>query len=228
MVGQVADRVLQLPIGESMTIPDQPARPMRRDAARNQQLVLAAAREVLSEYGTAATMELVASRAGVGVGTLYRHFPNKQALINELIRQIYVELTAIARAGLECNDGNGLEVLLRAIGRSFSDRRGYASMLVGHTPADCRAEDLHALIGELIEQARAHNVLSADTTLGDVLAMIWAIRGVIETSGAIAPNAWERHFDLHLAALALPAPVSSSASVTLAQLTEITVRSRVR
>ena len=211
-----------------MTLHDQPGRPMRRDAIRNQQLVLAAARDVLSDYGTDATMELVASRAGVGVGTLYRHFPNKEALINELIRQIYVELTAIARLGLERNDGAGLEILLRAIGRSFSDRRGYASMLVGHAPADCRAEDLHALIGELVEQARAAGLLGADVSFGDVMVVIWAIRGVIETGGSVAPIAWERHLDLHLAALAIPAPVSSKASVTVDQVTEITVRSRNR
>lgn len=209
-----------------MTLPDQPARPMRRDAARNQQSVLAAAREVLSDHGTAATMELVASRAGVGVGTVYRHFPNKEALINELIRQIYLELMVVAEQGLERDDGKGLEVLLRAIGRSFSDRHGYASMLVGYTPPDCRAEDLHALIAELMEQAREHGHVGSDIKLGDVMALIWAIRGVIETSSAVAPAAWERLLDLHLAALALPVSVSSRASVTADQVTEITVRAR--
>jgi AcrR family transcriptional regulator len=199
---------------------------MRRDAVRNQKLVLAAARDVLSDHGTDATMELVASRAGVGVGTLYRHFPNKEALINELIRQIYTEMTAIARQGLELNDGTGLEILLRAMGRSFSDRRGYASMLVGHTPVDCRAEDLHVLIGKLVEQAREHGFLGVDICLGDVMTLIWAIRGVIETSGATAPTAWERHLDLHLAALALPACASSKVSLSAGQLSEITVRAR--
>ncbi|HEY3482745.1 MAG TPA: helix-turn-helix domain-containing protein, partial [Streptomyces sp.] len=67
-------------------------RPMRRDAVRNQKLVIEAARDVVSEFGTDASMELIASRAGVGVGTVYRRFPNKEALVDEIVGLMLSEL----------------------------------------------------------------------------------------------------------------------------------------
>ena len=72
-------------------------RPLRKDAQRNQLLVISAARDVLSELGDEATMETIAARAGVGVGTVYRHYPNKTALFDELVRIIVDELIDAAR-----------------------------------------------------------------------------------------------------------------------------------
>src|SRR4051812_30461265 len=124
----------------------QPARPMRRDAVRNHQLVLDAAREVLSEFGTEATMELIALRAGVGIGTVYRHFPNKDALIDALVIAIYEQLIYAARQALEQENGTGLADFLRVLGGSFAEHRGYAKMLVGRTPPGCDASLLRKLI----------------------------------------------------------------------------------
>jgi AcrR family transcriptional regulator len=191
-----------------ITMPEAAARPMRRDAARNQELVLEAAREVISEFGTDASMELVASRAGVGVGTVYRRFPNKEALVDELVRIILYDLVAAAREALATGDGTGLEAFLRTIGESIADHRGYADKLVGRTKADCAAL-LHSLMVELLDQAQQHGQIGPDVTIGDIRATTWAIRGIIETTGAVAPRAWERHLDIHLAGLrSVPMPSS--------------------
>ncbi len=77
-----------------------PSPPGRRDAVRNYHRVLNAAREVLGESGADASMEEIAARAGVGVGTVYRRFANKDALIDELVRLSMSEALAEARQAL--------------------------------------------------------------------------------------------------------------------------------
>src|ERR1700754_4180836 len=74
---------------------------MRADARRNRERILSAARETFSEHGTEAQMDEIARRAGVGVGTLYRHFPTKDALIGELVRIKLSDFAVRARAKFE-------------------------------------------------------------------------------------------------------------------------------
>ena len=75
-------------------------RPMRSDARRNRERVLAAAEDVFAEMGLKAQVEEVARRAGVGVGTVCRHFPTKQALVEAVLEAMYESLLADARAAL--------------------------------------------------------------------------------------------------------------------------------
>src|SRR3954468_7784645 len=128
-----------------MTGHDTQDRPMRRDAVRNQKLVIEAAREVVSEFGTDASLELIASRAGVGVGTVYRRFPNKEALIEEIATQNLTELADEAQRALNRGDGTGLEAFLRMVGHSLSKHHGYADKLMGRSKASC-AEQLRTLM----------------------------------------------------------------------------------
>ncbi|MFC1440765.1 helix-turn-helix domain-containing protein [Streptacidiphilus sp. N1-10] len=200
---------------------DQPeGRPMRRDAARNHRLVLDAALDVISEHGTDASMELIASRAGVGVGTVYRRFPNKEALIDALVVTLMEQLIDAARQELTQDDGTGLETFLRILGNRFSRHRGYIDKLVSHTRAEC-AEHLRDLMGELLAQAQRHGRIRPEITLGDVQATIWGVRGVVESAGAVAPDAWERHLDIHLAGLRAPEPPSTRPPVSRADLARI-------
>ena len=188
--------------------PTATARPMRKDALRNSELVLRAAREVLSESGPETRVEQIAARAGVGVGTVYRHFPNKEALIDELVRLMLTDLIGAAQVELARGDGTGLESFLRVLGRAIAEQRGYRDKLVGRTRVDCGQARLRELIGELLEQAREHGRIGPEIVLGDVLATTWALRGVIMTTGSVAPDAWERHLDIHLAGLRAGATVA--------------------
>src|SRR6195952_4676046 len=101
-------------------------RPMGKDARRNQLLVIAAARDVLSELGDEATMEAIAARAGVGVGTVYRHYPNKAALLQNLVEIIVDELIDTARRCQVQEAAGGLADFLSVLGQSFAAHRGYA------------------------------------------------------------------------------------------------------
>lgn len=199
---------------------DPDAKPLRRDAVRNHQLVVDAAREVVSEFGTDASMELIASRAGVGVGTVYRRFPNKEALVDELVRQILDELVTAAERQLALGDGSGLEAFLRVLGHSFSEHRGYADKLVGRTKAACAAH-LRSLIAELLAQAQQHGTVRPDITLGDVMATAYGLRGIVAQAGAVAPHAWERHLDIHLAGFRAPMVPSTRPTLTPDELARI-------
>ena len=75
-------------------------RPLRADARRNRERILASARAVFAESGAEAQIDDVARHAGVGVGTVYRHFPTKQALLAELVRQTFRLFTGWAREAL--------------------------------------------------------------------------------------------------------------------------------
>jgi AcrR family transcriptional regulator len=199
-------------------------RPMRRDALRNQELVLEAAREVISEFGTEASMDLVASRAGVGVGTVYRHFPNKDALVQELVRIIIDDLAGAAQKALARADGTGLEVFLRALGQSLAEHHGYSEKLVGANQAD-RAKQLYVSIAQLLAQAKRHSLISPDVTVADIRVLIWGLRGIVAATGSIAPRAWERHLDIHLAAMRIPSLPSDRPPVTDTQLKQINAAS---
>src|SRR5258705_11900369 len=80
-------------------------RPLRADARRNRERILASARAAFAESGADAQIDDVARHAGVGVGTVYRHFPTKQALVTELVRQTFRLFTGWAREALEAGGG---------------------------------------------------------------------------------------------------------------------------
>jgi AcrR family transcriptional regulator len=171
-------------------------RPMRSDARRNQQLVLNAARDAVAEFGDDATVEQIAIRAGVGVGTIYRHFPNKAALYDELIRIIVTDLIELATTALAAGDGSGLESFLIALGQSIADHRGYADQLMQHADG-VRNDHLRTLIAELVSQAAEHQTIDTNITTNDIMTAIAGLRGVI---GAPPPlsSSWRRHLTFQL------------------------------
>ena len=151
-----------------------PAPPGRRDAVRNYHRVLEAAREVLGESGADASMEEIAARAGVGVGTVYRRFANKDALIDELVRLSLCEALAEARQALACPGGDGLEQFLRGLGALFAAHAKYAHLLLERSADGAAAREIRAAVQELTSRALAAGTLNPDVTVGDVMALVWA------------------------------------------------------
>ncbi|GAB2620754.1 TetR family transcriptional regulator [Paractinoplanes abujensis] len=173
---------------------------MRRDAARNQELILRSAHEVFSEQGTEVGLDVVAGRAGVGVGTVYRHFPNKDLLLDQLVSTMYEDLVAIAQEALARGDGTGLEEFLRRLSRSLIDHLGYSDRFVSARGPGV-GEQLDDLFDDLLAQAKTHRTINDSTTKADLQILIWGVRGVVAVSGSVAPDAWERFLDIHLAGL---------------------------
>src|SRR3954463_7412337 len=134
-------------------------RPLRADARRNRERVLTAAREVFAEHGREAQMDDVARQAEVGVGTVYRHFPTKEALIEALALEAFERVATAAREALQTEDAwEALTHALWAGARSLAGDRALAELMatlpgpvLQGAPVE---EDLRASMTQLI--ARAH------------------------------------------------------------------------
>jgi AcrR family transcriptional regulator len=174
---------------------------LRRDAARNHHRILDAAREVLGESGADAAMEEIAARAGVGVGTVYRRFASKDALIGELLRLALADLTAATDRALARTDGHGLEELLRAFGQSFADHARYANLLLQRPTDPAAARYIRDAIEQLVARAAAAGAVHPGVTLADIMALTLAMRGMVQAAGELEPQAWQRFLDIHLAGL---------------------------
>jgi AcrR family transcriptional regulator len=174
---------------------------LRRDAVRNYERILDAAREVLGESGADASMEEIAARAGVGVGTVYRRFASKDALIDELLRLAQEQLVTAADRALARTDERGLQELLSALGQSFAEHARYAGLLL-ERPADAYSSGrIASAIEELTRRAAAASTVRRNITAVDVLALILAMRGLVQASGDAAPADWRRFLDIHLAGM---------------------------
>lgn len=182
----------------------QPGRTQRRDAARNYERILDAARDVFGEAGADACVEDIAARAGVGVGTVYRRFAGKGALIDELLRLAMDELVAAAAHALARTDGHGLEELLRAFGQSLADHARYANLLLERQPDPASARAIRQAISDLTARAITAGTIGPGVTAGDITALISAMRGLVQTAGDLGPDAWQRFLDIHLAGLRTP------------------------
>jgi AcrR family transcriptional regulator len=158
-------------------------RPKRADARRNYEKVLAAAREALAEGGESTALEEIARRAGVGIGTLYRHFPNRQALVEAL----YVgEVEEICRSADGLEDADPWEALSgwfeRFIGY-IATKQALANELLNYLDHDaalfkvCRTSLWEA--GEpLLRRAQEAGEVRPDVSIGEVIQMVVAIAKV--------------------------------------------------
>lgn len=182
-------------------IEDSQEKSLRRDAARNRERLLEAAAQVFAEQGLQASVDDVASVAGVGMGTLYRRFPTKEALIDELVRELLADVLAAARAAQSAPDGQGLRRFLYAVGTQQGSRRGCLPRLWSTSQHIELVSEIRAVAAELLADAQAHGQIRADVTPADVAVVMWSLRGVIETTRAVAPDAWRRHLEIILAGL---------------------------
>jgi AcrR family transcriptional regulator len=182
-------------------------RPLRRDAEQNRQRLLDAAADVFAEHGLEASVEEIARTAGVGMGTLYRRFPTKDALISALVHDVLTTMLNIAQEGTERPGGTGLEYFLRAACAYQADHRGCLQRLWNAGPEHDLVQEIRRLIDTMLADAKQHAKVRADVTSTDVTIALWAVRGIIETTGGQAPEAWQRHLDVYIAGLRAADPL---------------------
>ncbi|HWD25495.1 MAG TPA: TetR/AcrR family transcriptional regulator [Acidimicrobiales bacterium] len=173
---------------------------MRRDAIENRQRLVDAADEVFARNGLDAPVDSIALAAGVGIGTLYRHFSTKEALIEHLVADLYERTLVAGRRALLKEDGTGLEEFLRHAIGSQQRSGGCLSRLWEVPRPESFLVEFDALIEELLAQAKAKGTIREECSATDVSLALWAARGVLEVSGDLS-NAWERLLEIILAGL---------------------------
>jgi AcrR family transcriptional regulator len=173
---------------------------LRRDAAANRERLIVAAIEIFNEDGIEAGVEQIAQRAGVGIGTLYRRFPTKQALVDHLVDALLSEMIAAADSAREVPGGHGLEQYVRAVGDQLSRHRGCLSRLWGGGDIT-RINELRARQLTLLNEAQQAGVIRPDVGATDLTVLLWSLRGIVESSGDAAQRACRRHLDIAFAGL---------------------------
>jgi AcrR family transcriptional regulator len=155
------------------------AKPQRADAQRNRALVLAAAHEVFASDGIEVSVEAIARRAGVGVGTIYRHFPNKQALFEAIVRADLEVFAEEARA-LVASDESG-EALWGFLAHIVNHSETSAAIkdslggvyALGRYAGDA-VREIEAAVAQLLARAQAAGEARSDTNASELLALLTA------------------------------------------------------
>jgi len=150
-------------------------KPMRADARRNYERLLKVAAEAFAEHGEQASLDDIAKRAGVGSGTLYRHFPTRQALLEAAYLDRVEALALRADAlGIELPPGEALAEWLHELCVGAIQVRGMSALLgcvATDTPASACGTRMQEAAGRLVERAREAGVLRGDLSTADVLRL---------------------------------------------------------
>jgi AcrR family transcriptional regulator len=192
-------------------------RPLRKDAERNRLRILQAAGELFAERGLGVTLDDIARHAGVGVGTVYRRYADKELLIDALFEQRLASMCAIAAAALEQDDPWDGFVYFFEQGSELQARdRGLKELLTcsahgGGCVAEARAR-LRVLVTEVFDRAKAAGVVRADVEPLDAPLIQFMVGAVMDRSRDVEPDLWRRYLQLLLdglrpcAATSLPVP----------------------
>jgi len=171
-------------------------RPLRADARRNRERVLKAARAVFSAKGREAHLEDVARRAKVGVGTVYRHFPTKDALLEALAREQFEILTRWAlEAEAEPDPWAAFNAMIWRGAELQASDRALMEAVAAFKPGVARqAEELHASIERLMRRAQGQGAMRADASGEDVRLMMCGLGSVMQMGG----DRWRRYLTVML------------------------------
>jgi AcrR family transcriptional regulator len=178
------------------------AKPLRADARRNRERILDAARKVFAKHGAEAQMDDVARAAGVGVGTVYRHFPDKHTLMAELVAAKFRTFADNAERALEIEDPwDAFESMLRANAQLCARDIGFQQALQREPAAWALAAlellRLRDLAGQLIARAQNAGVMRKDFIVDDIPMLM----GGLSATMTVGQYDWHRHFEIILAGI---------------------------
>jgi AcrR family transcriptional regulator len=173
-------------------------RPLRRDAARNRQRILAAAAQVFTERGLDATLDEVARAAGVGIGTVYRRFPDKESLVAALFRERVDNLVTVAEDACAAADPwQGIVSYLEYAAAAMAGDTGLRQLMMFATydrDQVCYARDrMRPVISRLVERAQASGDLREDFAATDVKMIAFMLASLAEYAAAVTPDVWRRY-----------------------------------
>jgi AcrR family transcriptional regulator len=173
-------------------------RPLRRDAQRNRDLLVAAARRVFSVRGLDVPLEDIAREAGVSIGTLYNRFPTRGELIDAALAGKVATAIELAEAAVTMADAwTGFAWFLERTCELQAADRGYNELCARALPGAQEIGRLKVrgreLVSTIIERAQRSGQLRSDFEDGDFAFVLWSTTTIIDATAATAPDAWRRH-----------------------------------
>lgn len=183
------------------TSPTHSERPLRRDAERNRQRILEAAAAAFREDGLSVTLDEIARRAGVGVGTIYRRFPDKEQLIDALFEARMNEIATEAEAALLDDDPwAGLVTFLETATAHHACDRGFKEVALSGVHGRERVARARALmfplVTRLVERAQADGSLRDDVQATDIPLLQIMLGSLSECTREADPEAWRRYLGI--------------------------------
>lgn len=184
-------------------------RPLRRDAQRNRERLLDAARELFAQRGLAVTLDDIAQRAGVGVGTAYRRFSSREELIVALFEERMQEIVSLAQEAFASDDPwTALVDFLTRMAELQADDRGLKEVLLGSGEGRERVarirDELRPRAQALIERAQAAGAVRPDIDASDLPLLQMMISAVADVAPPDRPDLWRRFLALLLDGIRAP------------------------
>jgi AcrR family transcriptional regulator len=183
-----------------MSPSDAPEKPLRSDAARNRERILAAAEEVFATRGLEATLDDIADHAGLGVGTVYRRFSNRDDLVDALFAEKLKTVASLAREVLDEPDSwVALRRLLETMGDVVTTDQGLFEVLVCRPGGrEAVREQMLPIVTTVFSRAQADGHLRADIAPTDFPMMLRMLGGIADATRDVRPDVWRRYLDLLL------------------------------
>ncbi|WP_030434798.1 TetR/AcrR family transcriptional regulator [Actinoplanes subtropicus] len=180
---------------------DRADRPLRRDAERNRQRILRTAHRVFAERGLDVSLDEIAQRADVGVGTVYRRFPTKEALVEELFERRLQEVVEIGQQALADPDPwRGLITFIDGACAQQAGDRGLREVMLGARYGNDRVarvrDSFQPIVAELVARAHAGGRLRADFAGTDVPLLAAMVNAVADYAREVNADVWRRYLTI--------------------------------
>lgn len=173
-------------------------RPLRKDAQRNRELLVAAARRVYAARGLDAPLEDIAKEAGVSIGTLYNRFPTRGELVEAALADKVTRAVELAEtASTMADPWEGFAWFLAHCCEIQAADRAYNELCARALPDTPQIDQLkargHDLVLTIVDNAKESGQLRADFEEGDFAFILWSTTTVINATATTTPDAWRRH-----------------------------------
>ncbi|MCX4762789.1 TetR/AcrR family transcriptional regulator [Streptomyces sp. NBC_01275] len=197
----------------------------RADALRNRERIVTAAREMFVELGADVPLDDIARRAGVGNATVYRHFPDREALVREVVCSV-LDRTVVAGQLALAETGDAFGALERFVHASADERLSALCPMISstfdqyHPDLEAARERVEQIIGEVMDRAKAAGQLRTDVGVGDLMIAVAQLSRPPAGTACLSGDRFvHRHLQLFLDGLRAPAPsVLPGRAVTLEDL----------
>jgi len=183
-------------------------RPLRRDAERNRRLIIGAAKAVFAQRGLAASLDEVAKEAGLGVGTVYRRFPNRDALIDALFDDMVASIRRIAdESAARPRAWDGLVHFMTAMLESQAHDKGLRDAMIARQGRLDEAgrenwlvvrDMVQPMLYGLVRRAQREGDLRPDVSPTDIAVLLVTAVSMLEFTAPIAPDTWRRYLSVIL------------------------------